>query len=294
MGSLVHCENLVKIYKIAGLEQVALQGLDLEVREGEMVGVVGPSGSGKSTLLNILGGLDTPSAGNVVVDGKDLLELSASALDAYRRREVGFLWQQPSRNLIPYLSLLDNVRLPMMMAGVRFRDDRSKKLLERVGLWGYRERRPEELSGGQQQRAALAVALANDPRLLLADEPTGELDSATAEEIYGLLHHLNEEMRLTILVVTHDPDIARHASRVVAIRDGKISSEVVTAVQHESAPAHEDGAPLRSDEYVVLDSAGRLQIPERYLKRFHIGRRAILEPTGDGILVRPPQEKPRE
>ncbi len=296
MESLVRCEGLVKIYKVADLEQVALQGLDLEVREGEMIGIVGPSGSGKSTLLNILGGLDTPSAGKVVVGGRDLLKLSASALDTYRRHEVGFLWQQPSRNLIPYLSLLDNVRLPMMMTGVgaRLRDRRARELLERMGLWGHRERRPAALSGGQQQRAALAVALANGPRLLLADEPTGELDSATAEEIYDLLHRLNEETHLTVLIVTHDPDIAGHVSRVVAIRDGKISSEVVTADRSGSSPARGSDASRRSAEYVVLDGAGRLQIPAHYLKRFRIGRRAVLEPREDGILVRPPQEDPHE
>ncbi|HID33423.1 MAG TPA: ABC transporter ATP-binding protein [Anaerolineae bacterium] len=290
---MITCENLVKIYKVADLERVALQGLDMEVAAGEMLGIVGPSGSGKSTLLNILGGLDAPSAGRVVVDGQDLLKLSSQALDMYRRREVGFLWQQPSRNLVPYLTLEENVRLPLLMTRTspRLREKRVSALLKRMEIEAHRRQKPVALSGGQQQRAALAVALANRPRILLADEPTGELDAETARTIYRLLRELNQEENLTILVVTHDPEIASFTSRVVAIHDGKISSERVAHPQ-ETPPHLTDSTTPPTREYVILDNAGRLQIPPHHLRRFRITRRAVLEPTERGILIRPPQEAP--
>ncbi len=272
MGVLVRCENLVKIYKVADLEWVALQGLDLTVNEGEMLGIVGPSGAGKSTLLHILGGLDRPSAGQVEVVGRNLLTLSEKALNAYRRQEVGFLWQIPARNLIPYLSVGDNVRLPMMLSGysAREREKRVHLLLERVGLWEHRRHRPVELSGGQQQRAALAVALANEPRLLLADEPTGELDSEAAQGVYELLRELNETLSLTTIIVTHDPQIIRYVDRVVAIRDGRVSTEM----RHHI-------------EYVVVDSSGHLQLPREVLERVGIKGRARVEIRDEGLLLRP-------
>jgi putative ABC transport system ATP-binding protein len=302
---LIVCENLVKIYKIADLEVVALQGLDLDVAQGEMLGIVGASGSGKSTLLNILGGLDRPSAGRVTVDGRDLLKLSEGALDRYRRTQVGFVWQQVARNLISYLSARDNVELPMTVAGVGLRQKRkrSRELLEMVGLWEHRHHRLAQLSGGQQQRVAIAVALANRPALLLGDEPTGEVDSATAHSLLDLFRELNRAYGLTTIIVTHDPEIARRVDRVVAIRDGKTSTETIRRVsQLEQVMAGErppDAAALFDaaetgtgqeeafHEYVVLDSAGRLQVPREYLEQFDIGDRATLETTADGILIRP-------
>jgi ABC-type lipoprotein export system ATPase subunit len=292
------CDNLVRIYKVAELEVVALQGLDLSVAPGEMLGVVGASGSGKSTLLNILGGLDRPSAGRVTVDGQDLLKLSDRALDRYRRTQVGFVWQQTARNLISYLSAQENVELPMTVAGVRLREKRtrSQELLEAVGLWTHRKHRLAQLSGGQQQRIAIATALANRPRLLLADEPTGEVDSATAQSLYDLFHDLNQSYGLTIIVVTHDPQIAQRVDRVVAIRDGKTSTETIRQVsQLERAMVGErpaDEGTIKEDdvdyhEYVVLDSAGRLQVPKEYLEQTGIGDRATLDVTDDGILIRP-------
>ena len=175
MEPLIICENLVKIYKVVDLEVVALQGLDLDVRPGELLAIVGASGSGKSTLLNILGGLDRPSAGRVTVNGRNLLKLSNRELDRYRRFEVGFVWQQTGRNLIPYLTARENVELPMTVAGMGLRAKRawSQELLEMVDLWEHRWHRLAQLSGGQQQRVAIALALANKPKLLLGDEPTG-------------------------------------------------------------------------------------------------------------------------
>src|SRR5512139_3283038 len=212
---LIVCENLVKIYKVTEIEVVALQGLDLTVERGELMGIVGASGSGKSTLLNVLGGLDRPSAGRVRVSGQDLLKLSNHELDRYRRRKVGFVWQQVARNLVPYLSAQANIELPMTVANLsrRQKRQRSRELLEAVGLWDHREHRLVQLSGGQQQRVAIAVAMANHPDLLLADEPTGELDSATAQQILQLLRQMNERFGLTTLIVTHDPNIARAVNR---------------------------------------------------------------------------------
>jgi len=298
---LIICDNLVRIYKVVDLEVVALQGLDLTIARGEMLGIVGPSGSGKSTLLNILGGLDRPSAGRVIADGQDLLKLSDGALDRYRRTQVGFVWQQTARNLIPYLSARQNVELPMTVAGVRLREKRarSRELLEAVGLWEHRKHRLAQLSGGQQQRVAISAALANRPRLLLADEPTGEMDSATAQDILALFREFNQAYGLTIIIVTHDPQIARQVDRVVAIRDGRTSSETVRVEsrrgergEHRSSVVDSLSFPLSPlpseySEYVVVDSAGRLQVPKEYLEQVGVGDRATLEVTDEAILIRP-------
>jgi ABC-type lipoprotein export system ATPase subunit/bifunctional DNA-binding transcriptional regulator/antitoxin component of YhaV-PrlF toxin-antitoxin module len=281
------CDNLVKIYKMAGLEVVALQGLDLVVEPGELLGIVGASGSGKSTLMNILGGLDRPSAGRVWVGGHSLLDLSDAALTHYRRTQVGFVWQQGARNLIPYLTALENVELPMNLAGISSRqiNDRANALLEAIGLETRRNHRLSQLSGGEQQRVAIAVALANQPKLLLADEPTGELDTNTAATIYTAFQNLNQKLGVTTLIVSHDPGISRHVGRVVAIRDGKTSSETVRL---ETKTIDEDGNHTEEyEELVVLDSAGRLQIPKEYLERFEIKGRARLEIGETGIIILP-------
>jgi ABC-type lipoprotein export system ATPase subunit len=282
------CENLVKIYKVAELEVQALQGLDLAVASGELLGIVGASGSGKSSLLNILGGLDRPTAGRVWVDGHDLLRLSDLALDHYRSATVGFVWQQAARNLVPYLTAEDNIRLPMTLAGRagRAARERARSLLARVGLAERRGHRLEQLSGGEQQRAAIAVALANQPRVLLADEPTGEVDTATAQTLYETFRDLNRELGVTIVIVSHDASLARHVDRVVAVRDGKLAAETVRRAADEAGQA----APEAFHELTVLDSAGRLQVPKPYLERFNIKRRVYLEPVDDGILIRPVSE----
>ncbi len=288
------CDNLVKIYKVAELEVVALQGLDLVIQQGELLGIVGASGSGKSTLMNVLGGLDRPSAGRAWVDGKDLLKLSNRDLNQYRRAEVGFVWQHGARNLIPYLNAVENVKLPMTLAGQSGGNvnRRSKELLSIVGLEDRMHHKLSELSGGEQQRVAIAVSLANNPKLLLADEPTGELDSVTAQTIYELFNQLNQEMGLTTLIVSHDPGIARHVHRVVAIRDGKLATETVRSRSTATVGFEgEVGEAMQADdvfeELTVLDSAGRLQIPKEYLQSFGIKGRARLEITEDGILILP-------
>lgn len=287
MEPTIVCENLVKIYKVAELEVQALQGLDLAVEPGELLGIVGASGSGKSSLLNILGGLDRPTAGRVWVDGHDLLRLNGRALDHYRRHSVGFVWQQATRNLVPYLSAEENVQLPMALAGQtdRWARDRAATLLKSVGLTERRRHRLEQLSGGEQQRVAIAVALVNQPRLLLADEPTGEVDTATALAIYETFRTLNREFGVTTVIVSHDAALARHVDRVVAVRDGKLASETVRRAATESES--EGQAQDVFHEMIVLDSAGRLQVPKPYLDHFNIKRRVQLDVIEDGILIRP-------
>ena len=222
------CDNLVKIYKIADLEVVALQGLDLVVERGEMMGIVGASGSGKTTLLNILGGLDRPSAGKVYVGGLDLLKLSDRGLTQYRRKHVGFIWQQVSRNLVPYLTAQENVELPMIYGRVPGSDRkrRATEILEIVGLGGRITHRPAELSGGERQRVALARALSNNPEIILADEPTGNLDSKSGAEIVELFERLHQEGK-TLIIVTHDERIAAHCKRVIHLLDGRIDSDTL-------------------------------------------------------------------
>ena len=279
----IHCDNLVKIFKVADIEVVALQGLDLSIEAGEMMGIVGTSGSGKSTLLNVLGGLDRPSAGQVVVDGLDLLKASNSELDRYRREKVGFVWQQTARNLVPYLTAQQNVELPMTISGVSGRARRkwSQELLESVDLWDLRRNRLAQLSGGQQQRVAIATALANRPKLLLGDEPTGELDTQTSAEVMQLLRDVNEQYGITVIVVTHDRATAAALDRVVTIRDGRTSAETLRRSGESVNALH------TYDEFTVVDTAGRLQLPENMIENARIGKRVTLEKTEQGILIRP-------
>ena len=292
MDNFIRCENLVKIYQLVDdIEVQALQGLDLTVAQGEMVGVVGASGSGKSTLLNVLGGLIRPTGGRVIVNGRRLFKLSAGQLDRYRREEVGFVWQQGARNLIPYLNAQENVEYPLLLAGQSGGKARQKaeRLLEMVGLSERRYHQIGSLSGGEQQRIAIAIALANDPSLLLADEPTGELDSVTAIQIYEMFKQFNRELGLTTLIVSHDPGIARHVDRVIAIRDGKLASETVRRERPSDTPTdepHDD----HFEELIVLDSAGRLQIPKAHREELQIGRRVTLEVVPEGVLIKPVPE----
>ncbi len=278
------CDNLVKIYKLADIEVVALQGLDLEIAQGELVGIVGKSGSGKSTLLQILGGLDRPSAGKVSVAGQDLLALNDPGLMRYTRHTTGFVWQQTGRNLLPYLSALKNVELPMLVAGVgpRFRRTRARELLDIVGLSQRASHRLTALSGGEQQRLALAIALANDPPLILADEPTGELDVRTAAHIFDLFARLTAELGKTVVIVSHDPSVKEHVARVVGIRDGRTSTETVRRIDAEG-----DAPDVTTHiEYTVLDAAGRLQLPADVVEELGMRSRVTIERVADGVIIR--------
>ena len=288
--SFILCENLVKIYKVADIEVFALQGLELTIEQGECTAIIGSSGSGKSTLMNVLGGLDRPSAGTALVDGQDLLKLSDGALDKYRRDKVGFVWQQVSRNLLPYMTAEENVEAPMLLSGRSKRKERARELLNRVGLDTRRSHRLGQLSGGEQQRVAIAVALANAPKLLLADEPTGELDTLTSRKIFALFRELAEKDGITVLIVSHDAKIAEEVGRVIAIRDGKTSSEIVRSGNIEQTLLSMAGEAKPHQEFVevaVLDSAGRVQIPREMREKLGLGKRAIIEQTEHGIVIRP-------
>jgi ABC-type lipoprotein export system ATPase subunit len=289
-GSLIVCDNLVRIYKVADLEVVALQGLDLVVDAGEMIAIVGASGSGKSTLMSILGGLDLPSAGRAVVDGHDLARMGRRERTLYRRRAVGFVWQQTSRNLLPYLSAVENVELPMVLDGRRGIRKRALELLGLVGLTERATHRPERLSGGEQQRVAIAVALANAPSVLLADEPTGELDSATSGEVFGLLRRVNEELGTTIVTVTHDPLVSEQVKRTIAIRDGRTSSETFRRTEFADDGDHR----VIAEEFAVLDRAGRLQLPRAHVDALELRNRVRLRLEEDHVGVWPDRESARQ
>ncbi len=294
---IVICDNLVKIYKVADLEVVALQGLDLEVNTGEILAIVGASGSGKSTLLNILSGLDSPSAGSCIVDSNDLTRLTQTQRINYRRHVVGQIWQQSGRNLLPELTAIANVELPQMLSGIGSgqRVRRAHELLELVGLKGKEQKRPTQLSGGEQQRTAIAVALANNPKLLLADEPTGELDSVTASEIFALFRKLNQELGLTIITVTHDATIAAAVDRTIAIRDGRTSTETVrreTTLEelekHMQATSAVIGLSAKTHrESILIDRAGRLQLPKEAIELLPFNGRAEVRIIDDHVELWP-------
>jgi ABC-type lipoprotein export system ATPase subunit len=285
------CEGLVKIYKVADLEVVALQGLELHVDAGELIAIVGASGSGKSTLQNILGGLDTPTAGTARVGNFDLASLSGRERSIYRREVVGFVWQQTSRNLFSYLNAQENVELPLVLAGMGGRDrhDIAAELLELVGMTDRARHRPHQLSGGEQQRVAIAIALANRPRVLLADEPTGELDTESADELFATLRSINEALGVTVIVLTHDPLVSTQVSRTVAIRDGRTSTETV-----RRAELAEDGTHrVVAEEFALLDRAGRLQLPSEYVDALELERRVRLALEPDHVGVWPDRPAPR-
>lgn len=294
---MIHCEGLVKIYKSSDLEVVALQGLDLLVEAGELMAIIGNSGSGKSTLLNMLGGLDKPSAGKLLVDGKDLLAFSEKDLVRYKRETVGFVWQNNARNLLPFLTAIENVELPILLRGKR-RRAKAEALLESVGLKDRMKNSLSQLSGGEQQRVAIAIALANDPRLLLADEPTGSLDTRTSDQVLDLFRSLNQSMGITVVIVTHDPHLARKVDRVVQIRDGMTSSEMIRRVSYAEELARLEAESLLLEqeshiEYAVVDKAGRLQIPAGLLdaEEFKGSNKVRVELENGRIVLLPPQKK---
>ena len=293
---MVVCDNLVKIYKVADIEVVALQGLDLTVEKGELMAIIGNSGSGKSTLLNILGGLGRPSAGKVFVNDMDLLKLTDKQLVKYKRETVGFVWQNNARNLIPYLTALENVELPMFLTG-RAKRQRALELLDMVGLSHRKNNKLEQLSGGEQQRVAIAIALANNPSLLLADEPTGAVDSKTASNILDVFRDINTALGVTVIIVTHDRQIANKVDRVVAIRDGRTSSEFVRRKSYaeELAEISNDIGTVSEDTHVelaVIDKAGRLQIPREYIEALGLGEqnRVRVEMEDDRIVLMNPDK----
>lgn len=289
--NMIQAEGLVKIYKTKETEVLALQGLDLTVEEGELTALIGNSGSGKSTFLNMIGGLDRPSAGSLVVGGKNLFTMTEKELVVYKRDTVGFVWQNNARNLLPYLSALENIMLPMHISNGKKKKDKALELLEMVGLSNKKHSRLNTLSGGEQQRIAIAIALANSPKLLLADEPTGSVDPKTANYIFDVFTELNKQGQ-TILIVTHDVALSKKVKRVIAIRDGKISSERILKESYADR-LKEASIDWRmedtQEEYVILDKAGRVQIPRELLNSLELKDNKVkIEMQNNQIIISKP------
>ena len=285
MSLQIECTDLVKIFTAEGVEVQALQGLTLRVERGELTAIVGASGSGKSTLLSILTGLEIPTAGRAIVAGHDLLAMTSAQRTRYRRETVGFVWQQTSRNLLPYYSAAQNIAMPLAIAGVprAQRSARVDALVELLGMGDFARRHPAQLSGGQQQRVAIAVALANEPEVLFADEPTGELDEVNSQVVFDALGSVNRELGVTVLIVTHDEEVSTKVRRTVQIRDGRLSTEV-----HRSTETDEFGEEQhRSQEFVVLDRVGRLQLPQEYVRTLGLQGLVRLELADDHAQVHP-------
>jgi ABC-type lipoprotein export system ATPase subunit len=298
MSDMIYAENLVKIYKTSETEVVALQGLDLTVEAGELMAIIGNSGSGKSTLLNMIGGLDRPSAGTLLVDGKNLLKFAEKDYVLYKRDTVGFIWQNNARNLIPYMTALENIQLPMVLTNMRDKTQRARELLELVGLSHRWRNRLGQLSGGEQQRIAIAIAIANKPKILLADEPTGAVDNKTADMIMDIFREVNKQLGVTVIIVTHDITLSRKVDRIVAIRDGRTSSEYVsrTSYMDELKNVKNLTEIEQHVELAVVDATGRLQIPRDYLGKIGIKGRSRLrvEMEGDRVVIYNPGEQKKE
>jgi ABC-type lipoprotein export system ATPase subunit len=278
----IRCRDLVRVYTTEGVEVQALQGLNLDVAGGELVALVGASGSGKSTLLGILSGLDRPTAGSAVVAGLELTTMRSADHLHYRRRVVGFVWQQTERNLVPYLTLAENLFLAMRLGGSTpsTRARRAADLVELLGIGDLVDRLPADVSGGQRQRAAIAVGLANEPAVLLADEPTGELDEATSADVLETIRRANRELGTTTLIVTHDATVAEHVERTIRIRDGRTSTEVLRGGRVVGGQAQ---------EFTVVDEQGRMQLPAEYLESLDIRERVRLALRSDHVGVYPEQ-----
>lgn len=293
---LIVCDSLVKIYKTKEVEVLALQGLDLTVKRGELMAVIGKSGSGKSTLMNIIGGLEVPSAGRIEVDNKNLSELSEREMVQYRKKKIGFVWQKSGRNLFPYLTSLENIEAPMLAVGTtaKKRRARAEELLSLVGMEHKRDSYPSQMSGGEQQRIAIAVALANEPEILLADEPTGAVDTKTSSQIQDLFRQLNRKLGLTIIIVTHDMKLAHKVDRVVMISDGKISTEKILKQHYRDmidGMENPDMTDETHEEYSVLDKAHRVQLSDDMLAAAGIDTNKVKVHIENGRVVIEAEEK---
>ena len=288
---LIVCDSLVKIYKTKEVEVLALQGLDLTVNRGELMAIIGKSGSGKSTLMNIVGGLEVPSAGRIIVDGQNLAEFTERQMVQYRKKQIGFVWQKSGRNLFPYLTSLENIEAPMLAIhkSAKKRREKAEELLALVGMEHKRDSYPAQMSGGEQQRVAIAVALANEPEILLADEPTGAVDTKTSSNIQDLFRKLNRELGLTIIIVTHDMKLAHKVDRVVMISDGKISTEKIMKEDYRKRINDMEGVNFNGsdshEEYSVLDKAHRVQISDDILEAAGIDTNKVKIQVVDGKVV---------
>ena len=296
---LIVCDNLVKIYKTKGLEVMALQGLDITINAGEMIAIVGNSGSGKTTFLNMIGGLDKPTAGRLYVDGQNLFTMNNADLVNYKKKTVGFIWQNNARNLLPYLTAFQNIQLPMLLNDAEKKEERALKLLELVGLSDKKDRKLSQLSGGEQQRAAIAIAIANNPKILLADEPTGSVDAKTGNHILDIFRKINKEENTTVIIVTHNPELADKVTRIVSIRDGKTSSEKIMKESYRrrlqdvklfsQIDDDKEPIPFKHEEYAILDRFGRVQIPADMLEELGIKSQRVKMQCENGRIIITPE-----
>jgi ABC-type lipoprotein export system ATPase subunit len=278
---IVDCEGLVHIYKTRDLEVVALQGLDLAVEHAEVVAIVGRSGSGKTTLMNILASIEVPTAGKAMVAGNDLARMTEPEREAYRHAVTGYVVQNPQANLVADLDALENVMLPMTTASQVEKVERAESLLEALAITKVAHRFPGELSGGEAQRVAVAIAMANDPKLLLADEPTAELDQATAAEFLRDVRVLLRARGTVAVMVTHDHNVEKHADRVIQIRDGRTSTETRW---------REEQGTFVADEVLIMDRAGRIQLPKAFVERLRLRGRVRAHLEGGEVRIRPAEE----
>ena len=288
---IVECDSLVKLYKTDEVEVFALQGLDLTIEKGELMAVIGKSGSGKSTLLNIIGALEHPSAGRILINGQDISKMSEKEMVELRRHTIGFVWQKSAQNLFPYMTARENIEAQLYFekCSAKSRREKADKLLEEVGLLEKADRYPRELSGGEQQRVAIAVALVKDPEILLADEPTGAVDTKTSENIQNLFRSLNKERGITIIIVTHDLSLANKVNRVVMISDGKVSTEKVMKEQYKKhidsiGEDYSFGEDMH-EEFTVLDKAGRLKLSDEIREEAGISTNRVKLEVKDGKII---------
>ena len=288
---IVQCDGLVKLYKTNEVEAMALQGLELNIERGELIAIIGKSGSGKSTLLNIIGALEQPSAGKIIIDGEDLSLMSRKELEKLRRKKIGFIWQKSSQNLFPYMTAVENVESQLYYQKMSKAERRKKalELLEEVGLKDKADSFPREMSGGEQQRVTIAAALIKDPEILLADEPTGAVDTKTSDMIQNLFRKLNQERGITVIIVTHDISLANKVNRVVMISDGRVTTEKVMKEKYQKSISSLDSETfdmsLVHEEYSVLDKAGRLKLSDEIREQTGITSTRVKVEVVDGKVV---------
>ena len=292
---IVRCDGLVKLYKTSEVEVMALQGLELEIERGELIAIIGKSGSGKSTLLNMIGALDTPSAGKVYIDGIDLGQASTKELEEIRRNKIGFVWQKSSQNLYDYMTAVENVESQLYYDKMskKERRERALNLLEEVGLLDKANSFPREMSGGEQQRVAIAAALIRNPDILLADEPTGAVDSKTSDMIQNLFRKLNRDRGITVIIVTHDINLAKKVNRVVMISDGRVTTEKIMKEKYREKilDSEESGFDLvgsneeSHEEYSVVDKTGRLKLSDEIREQTGLTSSRVKVEVIDGKVV---------
>lgn len=288
---IVECDGLVKLYKTSEVEVMALQGLELCIEKGELIAIIGKSGSGKSTLLNIIGALERQSAGKIYIDGQDLSNATEKQLEEIRRKKIGFVWQKSSQNLFSYMTAVENVESQLYYEKMSKAERRQRALdrLEEVGLRDKADSYPTELSGGEQQRVAIAAALIRDPEILLADEPTGAVDSKTSDMIQSLFRKLNRDRGITVIIVTHDISLANKVDRVVMISDGRVTTEKIMKEKYREniSAMNEEGFDMSSahEEFSVVDKAGRLKLSDEIREQTGLDSSRVKVEVVDGKVV---------